>query len=191
MRQNYKRQRKHHLKRWSGNLGSLKGGRERIAATRNSSPTDEKPALNYWELIKLVLCHTGGEFIAVCRETWRRWRQKSAASTIVALKSAHLQIYVALQIWKYQLARYKERTYCLTHSGWTQHQRSLQQYLKFYWKGKKDVKDATDSYNDDMLVDQAAVLVQNVGVVWKVRPDGKMSRDVGRRSGIRTLVRRE
>ena len=65
-----------------------------------------KPVLDYWESNKHVSCHMGGEFIDVCGETLQRWRQKSAASTIVDLKSAYLQIHVKPHLWKYQFVHY-------------------------------------------------------------------------------------
>ena len=41
----------------------------------------------------------------------------SGASTIVDLKSAHLQVHVVKKLWKHQLVKHKGRMFCLTRLG--------------------------------------------------------------------------
>lgn len=75
------------------------------------------PVLNFCELNDHVSCHMGGEPADVCGETFQVWKPMTRATTIVDLKSACLQFYVSEKLWKYQLMRYKNRTYCWTWLG--------------------------------------------------------------------------
>ena len=72
---------------------------------------------DFREVNSHVDCHTGGEVVDLCGETLRKWMRMTGASKMVDLKSANLQLRVSKNLWKYQLVRYKGRTYCLTRLG--------------------------------------------------------------------------
>ena len=89
----------------------------------------------------------------------RAWRRTAGASAIVDLKSAYLQLHVHEQLWKYQLVSYEGKTYCLTRVGFGLN--STPRIMTFILKtvlGKDEkVKAATNSYIDDILVDEAEI----------------------------------
>ena len=75
------------------------------------------PVFDFRKVNYHVECHTDGEVVDVCGEILRKWRRMTGASKMVDLKSAYLQLKVSKSLWKYQLVRYKERTYCFTRLG--------------------------------------------------------------------------
>ncbi len=82
-------------------------------------PTKNKvrPVLDFREAGGYVECHTGDGVPDVCGETLSYWRRMSGASTIIDLKAAYLQLWVAKKSWKYQLVNDKVKTYALTRLG--------------------------------------------------------------------------
>lgn len=129
-------------------------------------PTKNKvrPVLDFRELNAYVKCHTGDDVISVCSETLRDWRQMKGAMTIVDLKSAYLQIHVAKKLWKYQRVRYQGQTYCLTRLGFGLNcaPRIMTKILKTVLGKRKDIETGTNSYIDDILVDETAVTAAEV-----------------------------
>ena len=99
----------------------------------------------------------------MCRETLRKWRQITGVTKIVDQKFANLQIHVVRYLWKYQLVRYKEQTYCLTWLGLGLNVASkiMLAILKAVLKKKDDMTERTDFYIDDNLVDETAVPTSN------------------------------
>lgn len=75
--------------------------------------------------------------------------------TLVDRKSAYLQIWVAKKPWQYQLVKYKGRTYCFTRLGFGLNAapRIMTKILKTILGEKDNIKRATNSYVDDILVD--------------------------------------
>ena len=123
-----------------------------------------RPVLDYRELNAHVECHTGDSVADVCGETLRTWRQMNTAATVVDLKSAYLQIHVAKSLWKYQLVKVKGKTYCLTRLGFglSSAPRIMAMILKTVL-GKVDrMESGTDSYIDDILVDETVVSAAEV-----------------------------
>lgn len=124
-------------------------------------PTKNKirPVLDFRELNGYVRSRTGDDFTDVCTETLREWRQTSGAATIVDLKGAYLQIRISPDLWKYQLVRYKGKTYCLTRLGFglTSAPRIMTKILKTVLGKNKDIESATHSYIDDILLDENKV----------------------------------
>lgn len=129
-------------------------------------PTKKKvrPVLDFRELNPYVMSHTGDDATDVCSETLREWRQMSGASTIVDLKSAYLQVHVAEKLWKYQIVKYKGTTYCLTRLGFglCSAPRIMTRILKSVLSKRKGMEVATNSYVDDILVDETKVKVSEV-----------------------------
>ena len=115
-----------------------------------------RPVLDYRELNKSISSHTGGEFIDVCSETLRKWRQEEGAGTIVDLKGAYLQIHLSPDLWKYQLVNYKGQTYCLTRLGFglASAPHIMKRILKTLLNSDENIGCATQSYIDDILLDE-------------------------------------
>ena len=128
-------------------------------------PTKNKvrPVLDFRELNDHVECHTGGEVMDICGETLREWRRMTGASTLVDLKSAYLQLKVNEKLWKYQLVRYKNKTYCLTRLGFGLNSapkiRSI--ILKTVLE-RMEKEGAVSSYIDDILVNETIVTAAEV-----------------------------
>jgi hypothetical protein len=74
-----------------------------------------RPVLDYREVNQHVSSHTGES--VVCGEKIRSWRQMGTNVKILDLRKAYLQIHVSPKLWKYQVVRYKGKTYCLTRLG--------------------------------------------------------------------------
>lgn len=128
-------------------------------------PTKDKvrPVLDFRELNKFVECHTGDDVIDVCEETLRKWRRVGTEASVVDLKSAYLQIRVDESLWKYQLVKFKGKTYCLTRLGFGLNcaPRIMSKILKTVLD-QLSVRGATSSYIDDILVDEQQVSSQIV-----------------------------
>ena len=124
-------------------------------------PTKNKirPVLDYRELNEFVECHTGDDVIDVCSEVLRDWRRTEGQTAIVDLRSAYLQIRVKKELWKYQLVKYKNRTYCLTRLGFglSSAPRIMSRILKTVLGRSEKIRNATSSYIDDILVNESCV----------------------------------
>ena len=131
-----------------------------------TQPTKSKvrPVLDFRELNSYVMCHTGDDVADVCGDTLRKWRRMRGALTIVDLKAAYLQIHVAKKLWRYQLVKYNERTYCLTRLGFGLNcaPRIMTKILKTVLGKRRDVETGTSSYIDDILVDETVVKAAKV-----------------------------
>ena len=142
----------------------VKGGVLPLMAVVQATKGKVRPVLDYRELNAHVECHTGDSVADVCGETLRAWRQMNKAATVVDLKSAYLQIHVARSLWKYQLVKVKGKTYCLTRLGFglSSAPRIMAKILKTVL-GKVDrMESGTDSYIDDILVDETVVSAAEV-----------------------------
>ena len=86
------------------------------------------------------------------------------ATKIVDLKSAHLQIHVDRELWRYQLVQYKSQTYCLTRLGFglSSAPKIMTAVLRAVLKKDGEVEKATSSYIDDILVEEVGVSAENV-----------------------------
>ena len=123
-----------------------------------------RPVLDYRELNNYIECHTGDNLADICSETLREWRQVEGGTSLVDLKSAYLQIHVAKHLWKYQIVKYKGKTYCLTRLGFGLNcaPRIMTKILKTVLSISDHVEKATNSYLDDILVDVSLLPPQEV-----------------------------
>ena len=94
----------------------------------------------------------------------REWRRMERATKIMDLKSAYLQIYVDRKLWQYQLVEYKSQIYCLTRLGFglSFTPKIMMTVLKTVLAKDYKVKRATNSYIDDILVEEVEVTVEKV-----------------------------
>lgn len=123
-----------------------------------------RPVLDFREANESVECHTGDELIDACDDMLRQWRRVSGEPEIVDLKSAYLQLRVAPELWKYQLVKYKGKTYCLTRLGFGLNSapRIMTKVLKTVLSQCDNIQHSTSSYIDDILVDVSQVKSDNV-----------------------------
>ena len=130
-----------------------------LMAVEQPTKNKVRPVLDFRELNAHVECHTGDEMIDVCSESLRQWRQVQGETTLVDLKSAYLQIRVSKKLWKYQLVKYKGRTYCLTRLGFGLNvaPRIMSRILKTVLSQSDKIRDATSSYIDDILLNESQV----------------------------------
>ncbi|XP_076030373.1 uncharacterized protein LOC143018669 [Oratosquilla oratoria] len=142
----------------------VEGGILPLMAVVQPTKRKVRPVLDFRELNQFVKCHTGDDFVDVCSETLRRWRRRRGASAVVDLRAAYLQIHVTKKLWKYQLVKYKGRIYCLTRLGFglSSAPRIMTRILKTVLEKTEAMKKGTDSYLDDILVDDGIVSTSNV-----------------------------
>lgn len=135
-----------------------------LMAVEQASKNKVRPVLDFREANESVECHTGDEIIDACDDVLRQWRRVSGETEIVDLKSAYLQLRVSPELWKYQLVKYKDRTYCLTRLGFGLNcaPRVMTKVLKTVLAQSDDVRRSTSSYIDDILVDVSQVKSDDV-----------------------------
>ena len=138
--------------------GSVENGILPLMAVEQPTKNKVRPALDYRELNESVECHTGDDVLDVCSDTLREWRQMDGL-TLVDLQSAYLQIRVDEKLWPYQLVGYKDQIYCLTRLGFGLNcaPRIMSKILKTVLKKDEQIYRATNSYIDDILVDEKIV----------------------------------
>ncbi|XP_076049685.1 uncharacterized protein LOC143030423 [Oratosquilla oratoria] len=141
----------------------VEGGILPLIAVAQPTKSRVRLVLDFRELNQFVRCHTGDEFVHVCSETLSTWHRMRGASAIVDLSVAYLQIHVAKKLWKYQLVKYKGRTYCLTRLrfGLSSAPRIMTRILKTVLEKTETMKKGTDSYLD-ILVDDSVVSASRV-----------------------------
>ncbi|GFN80839.1 Pol polyprotein [Plakobranchus ocellatus] len=123
-----------------------------------------RPVLDFRELNKFVECHTAGDVLGACSDRLREWRQIDGDIEIVDLKSAYLQIHVAKELWKYQLVKFNRVVYALTRLsfGLTSAPKIMSMILKWVLAQKPEIKQATSSYIDDIMVDVSDITAGDV-----------------------------
>ncbi|GFO16630.1 Pol polyprotein [Plakobranchus ocellatus] len=135
-----------------------------LIAVEQVTKNKVRPVLDFRELNKFVECHTGGDVLDVCSDRLREWRQIDGDIEIVDLKSAYLQIHVAKELWKYQLVKFNGVVYALTRLGFglTSAPKIMSMILKWVLAQKPEIKQATSSYIDDIMVDVSDITVGDV-----------------------------
>ena len=141
----------------------MEGKRKRCVTIDGSVPGHKKES-QASELNRFVACHTGSDIIDMCVEKMRKWRQSEGGTAIVDLKSAHLQLHVAKELWQYQLVSYKGKTYCLTRLGFGLNvvPKIMAAVLKTALKKGSKTKEATDSYIYDIMVEVTKISTKEV-----------------------------
>ena len=122
-----------------------------------------RPVLDFRELNEHVSNHPGTD-AAVCSETLRRWRRIPGRLKIVDLKSAYLQVHVTEGLWQYQQVLYKGQRYFLTRLGFGLNSapKIMTKIVQLVLAQDERVHAGTDSYIDDIIVDEDVILVEEV-----------------------------
>jgi ribonuclease HI len=121
-----------------------------------------RPVLDYRELNQYVSSHTGES--EVCGEKLRRWRRLGGNVKILDLRKAYLQLHLTENLWKYQVVKYKKKTYCLTRLGFGLNvaPKIMSAVLTKVLSLDPDIKSGTDSYIDDIVVNEDIVSSESV-----------------------------
>ena len=142
---------------------SEKGGVLPLMAVVQSTKGKVRPVLDFRELNEHVSSHPGVD-AAVCSETLRRWRRMPGATKIVDLKSAYLQVRVDRELWRHQQVSYNGRRYMLTRLGFGLNcaPKIMSTIVKLVLAQDSRVQAGTDSYIDDIVVDEDVVSADEV-----------------------------
>jgi hypothetical protein len=146
------------LKEYHGDHGGILP----LMAVLQENKGKVRPVLDYRELNQYIKSHTGDS--DVCCEKLRRWRRLGRNVKILDLRKAYLQLHVNEDMWKYQVVIYKKRTYCLTRLGFglSVAPKIMSAVLTKVLSLESDVKLGTDSYIDDIIVNEDVVSSERV-----------------------------
>ena len=157
------------VKRWidEGILVEWKGkvdGVVPLMAVLQPSKNKVRPVLDFRELNEFVQSHTGGEEVNVCNNKLREWRRTNGELEIVDLQAAYLQIRVCESLWKHQLVEFGGKVFALTRLGFGLNvaPRIMTVVLKRVLEEKQNVKEGTNPYVDDILVNVSKVSTTEV-----------------------------
>lgn len=122
-----------------------------------------RPVLDYRELNMYVESHPGVD-VAVCTETLRKWRRLPGRLKLVDLKSAYLQIQVEKSLWPYQRVNFDGVLYYLTRLGFGLNSapKIMTKILNEVLAQDEHVRKGTDSYIDDIIVNEEIVSAEEV-----------------------------
>ena len=96
-----------------------------------------------------------------CDETLREWRHRRTKISLLDLKRAYLQLHIDRSLWKYQVVQFGGKLYYLTRLGFGLNSapRVMTKILQKVLSLEEGIKSGTDSYIDDIMVDQSTVSV--------------------------------
>lgn len=144
-----------------------------------------RPVMDFRELNNYVSSHTGSS--VVCGEKIREWRKLGTNIKILDLKKAYLQVRVNPDLWRYQVVMHKNVKYCLTRLGFGLNvaPKIMTAIVNYVLKQEEGVKNGTDSYIDDIIVNEDIVRVEKVEKL--LRKYGLESKPAETISGARVL----
>lgn len=138
------------------------GGLVPLMAVVQTNKDKIRPVLDFRELNSFVSSHTGQS--QVCGEKLRKWRRLGTALSIVDLRNAYLQVRVHKDLWKYQIVEYKGQRYALTRLGFGLNvaPKIMSAIVNKVLSADPQVCSGSDSYVDDIIVNEDVVSVQRV-----------------------------
>lgn len=146
-----------------------------------------RPVLDYRHLNDYLSCHSGDA--VACTEKLRRWRRFGNNLALVDLRRAYLQIHVEPDLQLYQAVRYKGQVYLMTRMAFgLSVAPKIMTAIVSKILGMDDViSQGTDSYIDDIVVDEDVVDAQKVRNV--LLHHGLVTKDIERvtTDGMRVL----
>lgn len=116
-----------------------------------------RPVLDYRELNQFVSSHTAES--EVCGEKLRCWRRMGNRVSVLDLRDAYLQIHIDEDLWKFQVVEHRGRRYCLTRLGFGLNvaPKIMSAIVRKVLSLSPRIAAATDSYVDDVIVDESKV----------------------------------
>ena len=125
-----------------------------LMSVRQMKGTEEKvrPVLDFRSLNKNIVCLPGE--MPACEAKLREWRRAGANCSVVDLKRAYLQIFVAKEFWAYQAVRWKGQVYLLTRLGFGLNvaPKIMTAIVQKVLNVNKKMKASASSYLNDILV---------------------------------------
>jgi transposase InsO family protein len=133
-----------------------------LMAVIQSTKSKVRPVLDFREVNQYVSSHTANG--DVCSDKLRSWRKMGNNLSIVDLRKAYLQIHVDPSLWKYQVVEHKGVRYCLTRLGFGLNvaPKIMTTILNKILSANSDVRNGTDSYVDDIIVNNDLVTNERV-----------------------------
>jgi hypothetical protein len=118
--------------------------------------------MDYRELNQHVSSHTGES--DVCGEKLRKWRRSGTNVKMLDLRKAYLQLHVSPELWKYQVVKFEGKTYCLTRLGFGLNvaPKIMTSVVNAVLSQDPEVRAGTDSYIDDIIVNEDIVSCERV-----------------------------
>ena len=123
-----------------------------------------RPVPDFRQLNAHVSSHSGGS--DVCADTLRKWRQVGENVALLDLRKAYLQLHVDRSLWKHQVVQYKGAFYHLTRLGFGLNcaPKIMSCILDRVLTMNPNVRAATDSYIDDILVNEDLMSAEDVAM---------------------------
>ncbi|KAI0982522.1 hypothetical protein GJ496_005922 [Pomphorhynchus laevis] len=109
-----------------------------------------------------ISSHTADSDVCISKlRNWRRWGDRLS---LIDLRRAYLQIHVDESLWPYQVVIYRNKRYVLTRLGFRLNiaPRILKAIVHFVLSKDLLVAQSTDSYLDDIIVDNTKIANDNV-----------------------------
>ncbi|KAI0981194.1 hypothetical protein GJ496_003706 [Pomphorhynchus laevis] len=109
-----------------------------------------------------ISSHTADSDVCISKlRNWRRWGDRLS---LIDLRRAYLQIHVDESLWPYQVVVYRNKRYVLTRLGFGLNiaPRILKAIVHFVLSKDMLVAQSTDSYLDDIIVDNTKIANDNV-----------------------------
>jgi ribonuclease HI len=133
-----------------------------LMAVMQSNKHKIRPVLDYRELNEYVSSHTGES--VVCGEKLRSWRRLGDNVKLLDLRKAYLQVHVFENLWKYQVTKFKGKTYCLTRLGFGLNvaPKIMTAIVNAVLSSDPQTAAGTDSYIDDIIVNENIVSCEQV-----------------------------
>lgn len=156
-----------------------------LMAVTQENKGNVRPVLDFRELNDFVSSHTGSS--VVCSEKLRKWRKLGTNLTLIDLKKAYLQVHVDPNLWQYQVVVFKGVKYCLTRLGFGLNvaPKVMTAIVNRVLGLDKSVRAGTDSYIDDIVVNEEVVKAERV--VSLLRQYGLEAKPAVSLSGARVL----
>lgn len=121
-----------------------------------------RPVLDFRYLNDFISCYTGDSDI--CEDKLRAWRCMNDRTKLLDLKDAYLQLHIDKSLWAHQVVRFKGKTYCLTRLGFGLNSapRIMTHVLRKVLSLQEDIRQGTDNYIDDIIVDERITTAEKV-----------------------------
>ena len=133
-----------------------------MMAVENKSKQKIRPVMDFRELNAYVESYTGDS--DVCCDTIRKWRSRPGKLAVLDLRDAYLQLHVKRSLWRYQVVQFKGVYYSLTRLGFGLNcaPKIMSAVLRLVLSLDPDIKEATDHYIDDIVVNTDLVSLERV-----------------------------
>ena len=134
-----------------------------MAARQPNKPKKVRPVMDYRELNGFIKSNPGVD-VAVCQDKLRAWRKRGNRASMLDLKKAYLQIHVSERLQRFQLVKYRGRSYVMTRMGFglSVAPKVMSKIITTVLTLDSRVAKGTDHYIDDIWVDESVVTAEEV-----------------------------